>query len=229
MATKLDEIKWELYKKKKSILFSYGISKGLIHSYEKQLIENLRHVYYGGVPASIILLCKSICGGYCYDRALLVTLGFGDDDFQLVDADIDGINLNPMYIDTSCGDEHYGNHCFAERTKKDGTTWVYDTSLGLVIEKNLYYKIERPKITKINSKQATLDYCEYKDIKNARIENDKYMLPLILPNIEHAANKEIEFYSQFLREEIKRFKQEIDYDGICREINEDMKRKRLIK
>lgn len=222
MATVLDKMKWNLYQAKRSLLFAYGIKHGLIHPYEKELIENLRNVYYGGVPASIMLLCDELCAGRCYDRGLLVTFGFGDDDFQLVDADIDGITLNPKYVDS--GFEHYGNHCFAERTDKNGTTWVYDTTVGMVYEKNLYYMIERPQITKINSEEDTLAFCDYKDIKNADIERDKYVLPLILPTIESIAESSKDYYAKNLREEITRFKKEIDYDGICEERYQDMKR-----
>ena len=56
MATKLEQLKWNLHKKKYNILFDYGVKHGLIRSYDNQLIENLRHIYYGGLPASILLL-----------------------------------------------------------------------------------------------------------------------------------------------------------------------------
>lgn len=229
MATKLDKLRWSIYKKKKDLLFYYGIFNGLIHSYEEELLANLRHVYYGGVPASIILLCDKFCNGRCYDRGLLITLGFGDDDFKLVDADIDGIGLNPKLIDKyneaiakGYTWNHPANHCFAERAKKDGSVWVYDTSMGLVFEKNLYYRMENPKITKINDREATENYCEYQDIKNANFDQDKYILPMILPTIERLADTEKQLYREKLKKEILRFKEEINYEGICDEIHEDM-------
>ena len=229
MATKLDQIKWIIYNKKKDILYYYGIHNGLIHSYEEELLEKLRHVYYGGVPASILLLCDKYCNGHCYDRGLLITLGFGEDDFKLVDADIDGIGLNPRIIDEyneaitkGYTWNHPANHCFAERTKKDGSVWVYDTSMGLVFEKNLYYKMENPKITKINDRNTTENYCEYQDIKNANFQQDKYILPMILPTIEKLADSEKQLYKERLKQEIKRFKEEIDYEGLCDEIHQDM-------
>lgn len=143
MATELELLKWNLYKKKYDILFDYGVRHGLIRPYDAQLIENLRHIYYGGLPASILLLHGNLSNGHCYDRGTLITLGFGDDDFHVVDADIDSLKLNPKCIDEyryNNLSEHYANHCFAERTTADGITWVYDTSLGLVFEKGLYIK-----------------------------------------------------------------------------------------
>jgi len=223
MVTKLDKIKWELWKKKNELLIRYGASRVLVRKYEDELIENLRHVYYGGIPASIILLCPTLCEGRCYDRALLMTLGFGDDAFKLVDADVDMIALDPRYIDAA--NEHYANHCFAERTMKDGMTWVYDTTLGFICEKNLYYIIQHPRITKINEKAETIAFCEYRDIKNADIERDKYALPITLPNLEAiVASEERGLYVERLRYELELFKEQIGYDDICRELEEDKKR-----
>ena len=47
---------WELYLRKREALYQYGIENGLIHCYEKELIDELRHTYYGGISASIIIL-----------------------------------------------------------------------------------------------------------------------------------------------------------------------------
>ena len=227
MASLIDQLKWKKYKKKKDLVFIYGLATGKIKPYDNETLERLRKVYYGGVSASVIILCDKLCEHRCYDRGLLITFGFGDDDFQLVDADIDGITLNPKYIDQynhGKEDEHYGNHCFAERKTRDGKTWVYDTTLGLVFEKSLYYFLENPKITKINSKQETLDFIEYKEIANADISKDKYAVHLILPNIEKIANNSNDFYKDDLLREIELYKQDIDYKSVCNEIKEGMQK-----
>jgi len=216
---KFDLLKWKLYLKKRELLYDFGFKHGLIVPYSQKFIQNLREVYYGGVPASVILLSINLCNGRCYDRALLATFGFGDDDFQLVDADINSIALNPDYA------SHSGNHCFAERTTKDGRTWVYDTSVGLVFDKRLYYLIENPRITKINSKEDTISFCDYQDIKNANINKDKYVLPLVLPRIELWAQCGEEPYAQALLREIDWFKESIGYEAICAEVDSDMKAK----
>jgi len=230
MATKLEKLKWELFKLKKHRLLVSGLKKGLIKPYDEELVANLRHVYYGGIPASVLLLLDNYCQGKCYDRALLITFGFGDDDFRLVDADIDSITFQPRYVDKyrNSNDIHYGNHCFAERTTKDGITWVYDTTAGLVFEKDLYYKLQNPKITTINDKNAIKNYIEYQSIKNANIEQDKYILPMIMPHIEASVEKALPFYQSMVRDEIERFKKEINYDEIDRAIKEDMRESILL-
>lgn len=175
-----------------------------------------------------IILHGKLSNGHCYDRGTLVTLGFEDDDFQVVDADIDSLRLNPQYIDkyrNGNGSKHFANHCFAERTLKNGTTWVYDTSVGLVFEKSLYYKLENPQITKVNDKETTLKFLYHDFQQDSDIERDKYALPLILPNLENCLMPTQPFYLEQLRQEFEILKQEINYDGVCKEIHDDMKAK----
>ena len=221
--SKVSELKWKLYEMKTSILYSYGLKNGLIHPYETELIEKLRHVYYGALPVSIILLCDKMCNGFCYDRAPLITLGFGDDDFKIINADVDSIRLRPAEIEKYGNNPHFANHCFAERTKEDGTVWVYDTSIGLVTEKSLYYKMENPQITSIRDKEATLTFLENFKINKDDLGEDKYALPLILPSYEAISEMSSHFYANDLKEEIERFKDEIDYESICAEVQDDMK------
>lgn len=233
MATVLENAKWKYYKLKRQMLFDYGIQNGLIYPYDSKFIESLRDIYFGGVPASILLLSRGYTSGRCYDCALLACFGMGDDDFRMVDANIDGLALNPVYIDEynkileKCGEVigNYKNHCFVERTKQDGTVWVYDTTLGIVCDKDLYYQIENPVITKINDKQSVLDYFEYQDIKNADIEKDKEILPIVLPNIEAMVVTDNGVYKNILKYELELFKKKIGYDSIVLELEKDMKEK----
>ena len=225
MASKIDELKWELYKKRQRMLIIWGLKKGFVFPYDDRLIENLRNVYYGGIPGSVLLLCDSLCQGHCYDRSVLITLGFGDDDFNIIKAGIDGIRLNPNYIDKNrrCPSKDYDSHSIAERILSDGSRWIYDTSTGFVYDKRLYWIIERPDVRKINDKKATLDYKEYQDVKNADIDRDKYVLPLVLPMIEAIIDNTTGLYDDVIKREIALLKERIDYDSICQEIDEDMK------
>lgn len=47
---------------------------------------------------------------------------------------------------------------------------VYDTSVGLIFEKRIYYKLENPKVTAIINKERTLRALEYE--VNSDIEKD---------------------------------------------------------
>lgn len=230
MATKLEELRWKLFQKRYNILFQYGIKRGLIGAYSDELIEKLRHIYCGGIPASILLLYEKLSNGHCCDRSKLVTLGFGNDNFRTVLAEIDTLRLNPQYIDEyrqGISDEDYSVHSFAERIAKDGTVWVYDTSVGFVIEKSFYYRLEHPKIVGVKDEKETLEYLDADFLREADIERDKYALPVILSIIEATLEPTQYFYLEQLKQEIEILKQELDYDGLCQEIDEDMKAKGL--
>lgn len=66
MAIKLQEIKWTLHNYKVKKLLIQGLKSGYITPYDDNLIEKLRNIYYGGIPASIILLSTGMSNGRCY-------------------------------------------------------------------------------------------------------------------------------------------------------------------
>ncbi len=227
MANLLEKKKWELHEKKYKLLLEYGAKKGLIKVYDEKLIADLRQVYYKGLPVSILILHKWLSNGHCFDRALLISLGFNDDDFQVITANVDSLRLNPYYIDEYQKNKisnDYATHRFAQRIKKDGTTWIYDTSIGLIFDKELYSKIENPRIKYVFDKQTTLE-CLDDFQKESNIEEDKYALPLILPNLERYLVPIQPFYYELLKQEIALFKKTIHYEKICKEISEDFTRK----
>ena len=125
MATIREKLRWKFYLMKERLIYDYGFKTGLIGGYDVEFIENLRNIYYGPFPLSLLILDVEGCIGKCYDRALLATFGFLDDEFVQVDADIDSITYNVFNIDdfrNSLGNLpiHYGNHSFIERTLKNG-------------------------------------------------------------------------------------------------------------
>ena len=233
MATKIQKLKWDLHQKKYKMLLIYGLQHGLIFPYDDELIGKLRNVYYGGIPASIILLSNSMSDGHCYDRALLMSRAFLDeeDDVKLLYGNIDSIKLNPRFISDS---PHYADHCFVERIAKDGRHLIYDTSCGFVFDKRMYWLMEKPKLRHTNSKESIRKFIdEDEDRFPEDIERDKYASPLILPMIETTFGRPTEMYSlsgiKLLQKEINHFKEQIKYDDVVREIDEDMKRLGLRK
>ena len=148
------------YWKRHAKLMRFGFRVGLIRGYSEYFLEKLRNVYYGGIPVSILLLNPKSCRGKCYDRAVLACFGLEDIDYQVVHANIDSIRYNKATVREvnywlERGEkisEKYPNHCFVE-FKSGSTTWVIDTTDGLIYEKHLYYLINHPDINCIRTKE----------------------------------------------------------------------------
>lgn len=233
MITKIQKMKWELHSYKQKQLLIWGLKNGLIKPYDDDLIEKLRTIYYGGVPASVILLSDGLTNGDCYDKALLMSRAFleNEEDVQLLYATIDSLKLNPKFI---CDDPLYADHCIVERITKNGKHLIYDTSAGFIYDKKLYWIMEHPKIRKINNKESIKKFIENDEqYYSENVERDKYIAPLILPMIEMTYGRPNEMYSQLgielLQREIEHYKKVIDYDTVVDEIDQDMKRLGLKK
>lgn len=216
--------RWNLYCSRKRQLLVYGLKNGSITLYDEELIAKLRNIYYGGIPASILLLCDALSNGRCYDQALLMSRAFlnTEDDIKLVYATIDGIKLNPKYIGADLG---YADHCFLQRTTKDGQTLIYDTSSGFVYDKDLYWELEHPQVRKTNNKEEIITYLnQSKQLSSKESEIDPYSSLLILPIIEKTYQNRNKIYSQLLQREIETYKDKINYDTIVKQAKETMKK-----
>ena len=227
----LKEARWKSYIAKRRIIFSWGVLNHKIGPYSDYLIKKLRNIYYGGIPASIILLSREISDGYCYNRALLLSRAFLEDDgdVSLIYANIDGIRLNPKYIKYENSDPFYAEHCFVERTTKDNKHYIIDTSTGFVYDKKLYWAIEKPKIQKINKKSDIIEFVNKNyNHTTTDLEDTKYTSSLIIPMIESTYDKSNELYStegiELLQREIDIYKKSIRYDEIVEEIQRDLQR-----
>ena len=75
MSTKYQELKWKLFQKKSRALLIYGLKKGYIAPYDEELIEKLRTIYHGGIPASILLI-YSISKSTPSTKPSIVPVGF---------------------------------------------------------------------------------------------------------------------------------------------------------
>lgn len=214
---KIDILKWKLHKTKETTLIIKAARKGYIKLYDDELINNLRNIYYGGLPASILLLHRGICNGKCYDRAPLLAYALND-DYEVVYANINNIKLNPLYVDEYKKDSTYAEHCYIISKDSNGIEWVYDPSSGFIIEKNTYYKIEKPVERMRNNKETTINFMNH-ELENQDIKNDKYMSALMIPMLEYCFEPINIMYEKKLREEIELFKQLIDYDKLDRHIN----------
>lgn len=197
-----DDLSWKRFCDFKEQLIIEGAQNGLVKPYDEELIETLRNVFYGGIPASIILLCRDLCNGYCYDRATLLTRGLSL-DYKLVKANINTLRLNPKFIKMRKTMPDYAAHRFVEVSDENNIIWVYDTTSGFVMEKSLFYRIEQPEILKVDSKHAVDKFCN--DLELVSNEGSPFAIELILPFIEKIANNEL-MYQDLLLREIELFK-----------------------
>jgi len=220
---------WNLYKQKKKDLLYYGITHGLIKRYDEDLLSKLREVYYGGIPASIILLYKGLCSGFCFDRAVLIAHAFEYDDYKLVYAHVDAIGLDPKNQELMKKDKDTDIHCYVERTLENGEVWVYDTTLGFCIEKTLYDQMENPVVTHTNSKEKTIAFFEYQEILNRDETKDRYTPLLMLPMIEGSLEEIKYVNNDLLKREIELFKEKINYEELEKEFDKKLEEHNCIE
>ena len=220
---------WEEYLAITKKEMALGFKTGLVGGYTDELIKKFRNLYYGGMPASIILLCKKLCEGNCYESALLLSRAFLDTecDVKLVYGEVDSIKLNPKEQKRGKG---YADHCFVEITINDGVTLVFDTTYGLVFNKEFYYRIQRPAIRMIHDKQSIIEH-----VANEAIFHPEEFIPTIdsallnIPEAEKACNNPNETYAKekLLQREINIYKELIFYDALKAARDKDMKKKAI--
>ena len=173
------------------LLFNKGIVDKKIIPFDDEFYERLNHTYISGLPVSIhIKYLKPILPpGKCYDRSLYMFFCF--DDAILVRGDNKDLELRYGKDDAGHGWIEMDNY-------------VYDPSLMMRFDKNLYYEIYKP--TNV-SKCTKEEYCStrqcqelYNDIKNTTITDFKpygrkrielsMTMPLIMGIAQNSSNQE---------------------------------------
>lgn len=157
-----DNIKKVLYFKKMVLLFNKGLVEGKIVTFNEEFYKNMSHTYFNCIPISMHIkyLKPTTPPGKCYDRSLLMFFCF--DDALLVRA-------NNKDLELRFGKELAG-HGWIEIGN-----YVYDPSLMMRFEKDLYYKIYRPtdvhKISKEEYIKVNGSY--YDEVRNTTLEDFK--------------------------------------------------------
>lgn len=206
------------FEKKHTQMLLYGLKHKLIFPYPDELFDALRPYCLGGLPASIVLFENELCNGKCYDRARLMSLAFAD--AKIIHADINSLRVEP-----GSGSPE---HAIVETKEFGGNkNWIVDTSIGLVFDKDYYFNFEEPTINHELSKELLMQDPMILEIIASDFANDKYILPLVLPNVEAAIKNSQHLGTVLYREkilsELELFKKAIKYDEINAEIEEDLK------
>ena len=219
---------WEQFVDRRATLTMAGLRSKRINFYNRKLVEKLRNIYSGGIPASIMLLSTGMCNGHCYDRALLMSRAFIDeeDDINLLYLNIKCISLNPNSFDDN---DHFANHCVMERITKEGKHLIYDTTMGFIYDKELYWEIEEPEVKAVvDKKTIKMSLAKEDEWWPEDVERDKDGAFLWLPCIEYTYGAVGEKYAQenanALKYEVELYKQKIGYDEVVKEATADMNR-----
>ena len=215
-----DNIKKSLYFSKMQLLLNKGVADKKIIPFDDEFYEKLNHTYISGLPVSIHIkyLKPIVVPGRCYDRSLYMFFCF--DDAILVRGDNKDLELRYGKDDAGHGWIEMDNY-------------VYDPSLMMRFDKDLYYEIYKP--TKV-SKCTKEEYCStsecqklYNDIKNTSIDDFKpygkkrielsMTMPLIMGIAQNSGNQEFV-------DELNDFMTLIQYDEeeVYNELNEAMQK-----
>lgn len=208
------KLRWKLYCLKLELLYYIGVRCGWINCYEIPLIERLRGINYGGLPASVILLVRRMCDGNCYDRATLISLGM--DKFEIVWGTTQDLSLR-------YGEEQ-ADHCWVER---DG--WIYDTSWGLRFRKWIYYLMEAPKVRRRKDEVWCRQQVIYQELMEqaGNFHGDRFVLPILVPQMELMIENTVP--RGWARYELELFKQTCNYDQIVAEMEAEMKEASMVE
>ena len=185
----------------------WGLSEGLIFPYDDKLIDKLRNVYEGGVPASLILLSTDMFSVAEIYRALILARALIDEE-----EDIEIIYLE----NNSVKDGSPRIHCVVERTTAEGEHYIYDTYNGLMFSRKMYQFLEECKVTRTMGKDSIIRYMNQAREKNPeRFQLDENAIAITMPILEKSLEKEPQFYEKvardLLKNEIEYFKQKINY------------------
>lgn len=203
-----DKDKLELYKK--------ALSEGKITNFDQATITRLRKLYYGLYTGLIYMYMEPTSFHNIGNKVELLTHVFEDKQYNIMHGETDSTRDIQFFM---YGVEHLDLNSWIE-VEEGNKTWVYDTFSLMKIEKQIYYKLENPKVDKVIPKSVIMehpgrardDYTIYHDGFN-------YMLIGIFKKLEKVMDKHP--FKHILSPEITRFKKEIDFDGIILEWNKE--------
>lgn len=206
--------------KEKLEMYRDGISSGKIMNFDQTTLTRLRKLYYGFYSGLIYMYYESTNFNNIGNKVELLTYAMEDKEYQIVHGDIDSTRNIPFSM---YGVEHLDFNTWLE-VKEGQKVWVYDFFSMLKIEKNVYYKLENPKVNKVIPKSVIMshpgrerdDYCTYHN-------GFDFMLIDIIPNIEK--KMETHPFKEILSPEIIRFKKEINFEDMVLEFSTKMKKK----
>lgn len=194
--------KWENHIKKNNVKLIEELKLGFASIYDEQLINDLRNLYLGEIPGSIIMMLPKYCSGLCFDRSLLIAAAINNDRCKLVKATTKSLRLNPLLINRrNNGDVEAFTHYYIEYTDEFDNEWIYDSSYMLKFTKSSYIDLEEPKIKEIITIEEYQNYKLYKDILNNSVINQDYQLTQLEISLDETFQGQL--YLPFIKKELE--------------------------
>ena len=203
--------------KDKLLLFDNGIKNGFVQEFDQAILSKLSKLYYGDITGILYLYGFPTSFETIGNKNEIFTYVLGDYDYQIVHGDIDTIDEVYFHL---YHQRHLDYNSWIE-VKIGNKIWVYDFVSMLKIEKDLYYKLENPRVKKIYDKKQVESHPARFDDDYSYI-HDTFSSLIIIPSIEtylpYNPHKEL------VEQELRRFKDKIDYDKVQLEWLEEQHR-----
>ena len=221
-------LKKQLYFEKLQLLFNKGLKDGSIVPFDEEFYDAMSHTYIFDIPVSMEIkyLRPTMKPGKCYDRSLYMFFCF--DDALLVRGDNKDLELKYGKDDAGHGWIEIGNY-------------VYDPSLLLKFDKELFYEMYSPtNVVKYNKEDYIKENKDfYDEIKNTTLQDFRpngkrrlelgMFIPLIRGIVENSNDTEFEKdfanYLDAISYDEKQIYEEMDRE-FKQSIEEKMKRMR---
>jgi len=191
-----------------------GAKQGLVLPYEEEFIEKLRDIKHVGLPLSLIALASHNATMKCYDSTRLLIEACSE-EAVLVSGDIADFEVR------------FGKDQASHTWIEDGD-WVYDTTRGWKVDKELYYAIEKPQVQLTHTKQECIDFTHELDELDSDFHTDGDCDPfmnimLIVPGLEERAKNGGFLQSERFLHELQLWKDTFeDYDGLKKQFEQDV-------
>lgn len=152
-----DNLKKKLFFKRFDLLFDKGIKEGKITEFDDEIFEKMKGTYMAALPVSMYIKHSEhlFPQGTCYERSLYMFLAL--DDALLVRG-------SDKCLEYRYGKGHEG-HGWVEIGD-----YVYDPSLMLKFDKNLYYELYG--MTNLKKCDKTTYLSEHKDFVDKYVSHD---------------------------------------------------------
>lgn len=204
-----DKDKLEIYKK--------ALAEGKITDFDQTTITRLRKLYYGLYSGLIYMYMEPTTFNNIGTKAELLTHALDDKEYNLVHGNTNSTRDIHFFM---YGVEHLDFNSWLE-VEEGNKIWVYDLFSLKKIEKEVYYKLENPKVELVLSKASIMGH-PGRDNDDYTFYHDGFNFVLI--GVFEALEKALEThpYKHILSPELTRFKRKINFDEIALEWNKEL-------